>query len=186
MSGVDLCVRLKADPRSALTPVIVLTAMADVDARVAGLAAGADDFFAKPCDFLELQTRLAVLCRVKSLVDQPERVTIETHPAVGADLVRGMRSLDDVRPIIRHHHERWDGSGYPDGLAGEGIPLGARIMAVVDVYDALATERPYKAAMPQAEAIATLRRETDAGSWDPVIVRAFADLLPHLEEGSHG
>ena len=76
-----------------------------------------------------------------------ERVIINRHPEAGADLVRGLHTLDDVRPIIRHHHERWDGSGYPDRLAGEAIPLGARIMAVMDVFDALHTTRPYKKSM---------------------------------------
>ena len=76
-----------------------------------------------------------------------ERAVIQTHPTIGADLVQELHTLDGVRPIIRHHHERFDGSGYPDGLAGEEIPLGARIMAVVDVYDALRTERPYKFAL---------------------------------------
>jgi putative two-component system response regulator len=110
-------------------------------------------------------------------LDAAERAVIQTHPVVGADLVRAMRTLDDVRPIIRHHHERLDGSGYPDGLKGEGIPLGARIMAVVDVYDALRTARPYKAALSHEEASAILLRETDAGSWDPSVAQTFINLL---------
>jgi hypothetical protein len=84
-------------------------------------------------------------------LETAERRLIETHPGAGADLVRGLRTLEAVRPIIRHHHERMDGSGYPDGLRGEAIPLGARIMAVVDVYDALHTERPYKPALSHEE-----------------------------------
>lgn len=111
---------------------------------------------------------------------------------VGAELVREMRTLDGVRPIIRHHHERFDGSGYPDALRGETIPLGARILAVVDVYDALRTAGPYKPALPQAEAIAILRRETEAGYWDQRITDAFLTVIygldtdmDHLQE-SHG
>lgn len=254
MSGVELTARLKGDPRFALTPVVILTALSDRDSRVAGLAAGADDFFAKPADFVELQTRVGVLVRVKALVDQldraesvittlghtieardpytgghcerlsqyavalgqalgcdgpalralrlggylhdlgkiavpdavllkpgrldqDERKVIETHPVVGADLVQALRTLDGVRPIIRHHHERWNGSGYPDGLPGETIPLGARIMAVVDVYDALRTTRPYKPPLPHDEARAILLRETEAGAWEPRIVSALLDLL---------
>jgi putative two-component system response regulator len=88
-----------------------------------------------------------------------------------------MRTLDGVRPIIRHHHERFNGSGYPDGLRGEAIPLGARIMAVVDVYDALRTTRPYKPAMSHDQAVTILLRETEAGSWDPSIVRTFVQLF---------
>jgi putative two-component system response regulator len=82
-----------------------------------------------------------------------------------------------VRPLIRHHHERWDGSGYPDGLRGEGIPLGARIMAVVDVYDALRTARPYKAPLSLAQTLDILKAETDAGAWDPRVVTAFLEVL---------
>jgi putative two-component system response regulator len=88
-----------------------------------------------------------------------------------------MRTLDGVRPIIRHHHERFNGAGYPDGLRGEAIPLGARIMAVVDVYDALRTARPYKPSMSHEQAMTILRRETEAGSWDPHIVRTFVHLF---------
>ena len=99
---------------------------------------------------------------------------------MGADLVLGLRSLETVRPIMRHHHEKWDGSGYPDGLKGEAIPLGARIISVVDVYDALRTMRPYKAALSPEEAVAILRRETDAGFWDPTVVGAFLEVLRNV------
>jgi len=89
-----------------------------------------------------------------------------------------------VRPIIRHHHERWDGSGYPDKLKGEAIPLGARIISVVDVYDALHTRRPYKPALSHQEAVAVLSRETDAGYWDPRVVQTFLDVLRNLAHDS--
>ncbi len=254
MSGVELCARLKADPRYELMPVVILTAVGDLEARVAGLAAGADDFFTKPVEFVELRTRLAALLRVRLLLSQLERaeavittlaLTIEArdpytlghcdrlsryavavgealgldpemvralrlggylhdlgkiavpdgillkpgpldpieqeriraHPGAGSDLVLGLRSMELVRPIMRHHHEKWDGSGYPDGLKGEGIPLGARIISVVDVFDALHTDRPYKAAMSRSEAVSLLIRETDAGYWDPRVVETFLDIL---------
>jgi cyclic di-GMP phosphodiesterase len=109
-----------------------------------------------------------------------EREKVRAHAAAGEELVRGLRTLDTVRPIIRHHHERWDGSGYPDGLRGAATPFPARIMAVVDVYDALVTERPYKPAWSREKATATLLRETEAGWWDPRVVTAFVDLLPAL------
>jgi putative two-component system response regulator len=111
-----------------------------------------------------------------------ERQAVNRHPAVGADLVRGLRTLDDVRPLIRHHHERWDGSGYPDGLSGEAIPLGARIMAVVDVYDALRTARAYKPAMSLERTLDVLKAERDAGAWDPIIVNAFLGVLREAGE----
>jgi putative two-component system response regulator len=254
MSGIELCARLKADPRYELMPVVILTAVGDLEARVAGLAAGADDFFTKPVEFVELRTRLAALLRVKMLLGQLERaeavittlaLTIEArdpytlghcdrlsryavalgqalgldhemlralrlggylhdlgkiavpdgillkpgpldpmeqeriraHPGAGSDLVLGLRSMELVRPIMRHHHEKWDGSGYPDGLKGAAIPLGARIISVVDVFDALHTERPYKAALPRSEAVSLLIRETDAGYWDPKVVETFLEIL---------
>ena len=201
MSGIELCARLKADPRYELMPVVILTAVGDLEARVAGLAAGADDFFTKPVAFVELRTRLAALLRVRLLLSQLERaeavittlaLTIEArdpytlghcdrlsryavavgealgldremvrslrlggylhdlgkisvpdgillkpgpldpieyeriraHPGAGSDLVLGLRSMELVRPIMRHHHEKWDGSGYPDGLKGRGDPAG--------------------------------------------------------------
>jgi putative two-component system response regulator len=113
-----------------------------------------------------------------------ERQRIETHAGVGADLVLGLKSLEDVRPIMRHHHEKWDGSGYPDGLQREGIPLGARIISVVDVYDALSTERPYKPALSHEQAVSILRRETDGGLWDPRVVATFLDVTRPLRDGS--
>ena len=254
MSGIELCARLKADPRYELMPVVILTAVGDLEARVAGLAAGADDFFTKPVEFVELRTRLTALLRVKMLLGQLDRaeavittlaLTIEArdpytlghcdrlsryavalgealgldhemvralrlggylhdlgkiavpdgillkpgpldpieqeriraHPGAGSDLVLGLRSMELVRPIMRHHHEKWDGSGYPDGLKGEAIPLGARIISVVDVFDALHTERPYKPALPRPEAVSLLIRETSAGYWDPRVVETFLDIL---------
>jgi putative two-component system response regulator len=114
-------------------------------------------------------------------LEPPERVLIQTHPVVGADLVQEMRTLDEVRPIIRHHHERFDGSGYPDRLRGEAIPLGARIMAVVDVYDALSTARPYKAAFSHERAVAILCQETEAQYWDPQIITTFLEVLRTLD-----
>lgn len=78
-----------------------------------------------------------------------ERTAMERHLLARVEIVRPLRSFHAILPIIRSHHERLDGSGYPDGLEGEGIPLTARILSVVDVYDALTTERPYKPALPR-------------------------------------
>jgi putative two-component system response regulator len=85
--------------------------------------------------------------------------------------------LKGVLPIIRHHRERWDGGGYPDGLAGEAIPLTARVLQVVDIFDALTTERPYKPALSQATALAALRDEVDRGWRDPGVVEPFIELV---------
>lgn len=99
------------------------------------------------------------------------------HPEAGERICQGLRSLRSVLPIIRHHHERGDGSGYPDGLGGEEIPIGARVLQIVDVYDALTTERPYKPAMDSASALATMRAEVERGWWDPVVFGEFQTMV---------
>ncbi|MBI2563923.1 MAG: response regulator [candidate division NC10 bacterium] len=106
-----------------------------------------------------------------------ERAVVREHPAIGERICKPLKTLRTVLPIIRHHHERWDGSGYPDGLAGEAIPLTARIMQVADIYDAFTTERPYKRALTQEEAIALMREETAKGWWDLRLVEAFIGLI---------
>ncbi len=94
-----------------------------------------------------------------------------------------MRTLSLVRPIIRHHHERVDGRGYPDRLVGEEIPLLARAMSVVDVYDALRTRRPYKPALDEAEALRLLHEGARTGQLDPEIVRIFAEIRSEAAKG---
>ena len=89
-----------------------------------------------------------------------------------------MRSLEPVLPAIRHHHEKWNGTGYPCGLGGKEIPVLARIIQLADIYDALTTNRPYKRAFTPAEALAIIRDETAKGWRDPDLVERFADLLP--------
>ncbi len=99
------------------------------------------------------------------------------HPLVGAQIVAPFDFLAGGALIIRHHHERWDGSGYPDGLRGEAIPLGARIVAVADVYDALTSDRPYRPALPVSEARARLVAEAGA-TLDARVVAALLHLSP--------
>src|ERR1043166_7655021 len=94
-----------------------------------------------------------------SALTRREYALIKTHPAIGDELCRSVRSLDAVRAIVRHHHERLDGRGYPDGLAGDDIPLLAQIVTIVDVFDALTTKRPYRRAMSSAAAFATMTAE---------------------------
>ncbi len=110
-------------------------------------------------------------------LNEVERAVVREHPAIGERICKPLKTLRTVLPIIRHHHERWDGSGYPDGLAGEAIPLTARIMQVADIYDAFTTERPYKRALTQEEAIALMREETAKGWWDLRLVEAFIGLI---------
>jgi putative two-component system response regulator len=106
-----------------------------------------------------------------------ERAVIREHPAIGERICAPLKSLRLVLPIIRHHHERWDGSGYPDGLVGEAIPITARILQSVDVYDALITQRPYKPAYSHEQACAIMREEIAKGWWDPNMVQALIALV---------
>jgi putative two-component system response regulator len=102
---------------------------------------------------------------------------MKQHPATGEKICRPLRSLRLVLPIIRSHHEHSDGSGYPDALWGDDIPLLARVLQVVDVYDALRTARPYKPARTHEQAAATMRTEAGAGLWDEEIVAEFFAML---------
>jgi len=106
-----------------------------------------------------------------------EWAIMKTHPVTGEEICRPLRSLVNVLPIIRHHHEHWNGTGYPDGLAGEKIPLLARILQTVDVYDALMTSRPYKPALSHTESEQTMRREAERGLWDRRLVNEFFEML---------
>jgi putative two-component system response regulator len=253
ITGIELCRRLKADPATHLIPVILLTAERELDSRVAGLAAGADDYFTKPIHPRELDARLRSLIRLKRAVEEleeaeslitslaltieardpytaghcvrlaagasalgerlglgedelralrlggflhdlgkiavpdaillkpgpltpDERRTIQEHPAAGDRLVGPLRTLGLVRPIIRHHHERWDGQGYPDRLVRDETPLLARLMAIVDVYDAIRTERPYKRAHTEEDALKIIHEGGLTGQFDPDLVRVFVAL----------
>ena len=101
---------------------------------------------------------------------------MRTHTTCGVEICRHLKSLAPVVPIIRHHHERWDGSGYPDGLVGEQIPLLARLLQIGDIYDALTSSRPYKEAVSPAKALRIIREETARGWRDPRIVELFFKL----------
>jgi putative two-component system response regulator len=113
----------------------------------------------------------------QGLLTPEEWDVMRSHPVRGEDICRAMKSLRPVLPIIRNHHERWDGSGYPDGLAGEEIPLLARILQVADIYDALITERPYKPALSTQEAFAVMEEEVRRGWRDPELVPLFISTI---------
>jgi putative two-component system response regulator len=253
ITGIELCRQLKADQATRLIPVVLLTAQGELDTRVAGLEAGADDYFTKPVHLRELRARLRALLRLKRVVEELEQaenmitslaLTIEArdtytaghcvrlatlgvelgervglsqeelgalrlggflhdlgkiavpdgillkpgaltpdewklmreHPDAGDRLARPMRTMALVRPIIRHHHERMDGQGYPDKLVGEEVPYLARITAIVDVYDALRTRRPYKPPFDEAEALRLLNEGARTGQLDPDLVRLFTEI----------
>jgi putative two-component system response regulator len=252
LDGFDVCRRIKAEPATRLTPVVMLTAL-DAHARLQGITAGADDFLSKPFDANELSARVASLVRLKRYTDEldtaesvilslaltveardpytgghcqrlsaysvslgqrlglrgdalsalrrggylhdvgkigvPDALLLKTsalspreyqqiqqHTIIGDRLCGDLRSLRAVRPIIRHHHERLDGSGYPDGLAGDHIPITAQIVAIADTYDAITTSRPYRAAMPASHAFDELAREVTRGHFDKALVNAFKSL----------
>jgi putative two-component system response regulator len=118
----------------------------------------------------------AVLLK-KGRLTADEWTIMQGHVEIGVEICRPLRSMRPVLPLIRHHHERWNGSGYPDGLSGEEIPLIARVFQVVDVWDALTSDRCYRSAMQPDQAVRVLREETAAGSWDTRIV---SELFAHL------
>jgi putative nucleotidyltransferase with HDIG domain len=108
-------------------------------------------------------------------LNEEERALMARHPVIGAEIIGEIEFLSEAATVVRSHHEHWDGSGYPDGLAGEEIPLAARVFAVADVLDALITDRPYRPAIPLAEAREMISGE--AGShFDPRVVAAFNSI----------
>jgi putative two-component system response regulator len=253
-NGIEVCRRIKQDPAHRLTPVVLITGMAQREKRIEGVEAGADDFLSKPVDNQELLARVRTLVRIKRYTDDldsaaslvvamallieardgnteghchrmanyatalgraldlgeedlqalhrggflhdigmlaiPDSVLtksgpldpneyelMKSHTTVGDALCAHLRSLEPVRPIVRHHHERCDGSGYPDGLKGEEIPLLAEIIGLVDVYDAITTRRPYQGPHTQQEAIDILRGQVVRGWRRAHLVNVFADLV---------
>ncbi|MCI0526951.1 MAG: response regulator [Nitrospira sp.] len=124
----------------------------------------------------------------EAILNKPGRLTEEeyaimkTHPAKGAAIIQGVGFLAPVVPLIYHHQERYDGLGYPDGLVGEEIPLGSRIVSVLDTFDAMTSDRPYRKALPIERAVAELKRFTHQ-QFDSLVVDAFLQVLD--EAGSH-
>ena len=105
-----------------------------------------------------------------------EREIVQRHPVIGEQILTPIEFLADVLPLVRGAHERWDGAGYPDGLAGEEIPLGARIVFACDTYDAMTAPRPYRAALPEEQAQAELRRVAGT-QLDPRVVEALLSVI---------
>jgi putative two-component system response regulator len=117
-----------------------------------------------------------ILIKQSALSDAEWRVMKE-HPVTGERICAPLKSFRLVLPVVRHHHEKLDGSGYPDGLRGDKIPLTARILQITDIYDALITDRPYRRALCHEAAIRTMRREAQRGWWDGDLIDEFQELL---------
>jgi putative two-component system response regulator len=129
--------------------------------------------------FLHDVGKIAIPDRVllkKGRLTPKEYELMKRHPAIGDDLCRTVRSFDAVRPIVRHHHERLDGRGYPDGLSGDDIPLLAQIVSIVDVFDALTSERPYRKALPTATAYQMMRDDARGGWCRVDLLETFIEL----------
>jgi ribonuclease P protein subunit RPR2 len=117
----------------------------------------------------------AILFKADRLTDE-EYALVTQHPVIGAEILSDVSFLGEAKLIVRHHHERWDGTGYPDGLHGDDIPLAARVFAVADTLDALTSDRPYRAAVGWSEAREVIRANSGT-QFDPSVVHAY-DAIP--------
>jgi HD-GYP domain-containing protein (c-di-GMP phosphodiesterase class II) len=111
-----------------------------------------------------------------------ERKVMEEHPVIGASILVNYSAFKSSVDIVKHHHERWDGDGYPDGLRGDEIPLGARIIAVVDAFDSMIADRPYRRGMPVAQAVDRIK-DAMGSQFDPKVCAAFIQML--IDEGTY-
>lgn len=117
-----------------------------------------------------------VILQKPGRLTEEERREMEFHPYIGTKILNSVKLLEPVLPLVYHHHERFDGTGYPDGLRGEEIPLGARIIAVADAFESMTSDRPYRKALPVEEAVAELRRGSGR-QFDPRLVKVFMELV---------
>jgi len=254
MNGYELCRRLKERYGTRFFPVILVTSLTELEDKIAGLEAGADDFISKPFKTIELMTRVNSLLKLKRFQEEldhsesiiltlavaldakdpytkghservgnlsqefaafiglPEREqvllkkagiihdigkigvgdtilhkretlteeelrAIEEHPVIGEKICRPLHSLRAILPAIRHHHERWDGRGFPDGLKGEDIPVMARILFIIDSFDAMVSERPYRSGGTVEEVLRRMEMERDLGQWDPFLLERFIEMM---------
>jgi len=254
LSGLDACRILKSDERSHLVPVVLITALSAREDRIQGIAAGCDDFLAKPVDFEELLARTKSLLKQKELLDEletaenvlvslanaletkdkytkghsarvanyaedlggevglsrsdrrnlkragllhdigkigipleylnkpgnlttAEYAAVKRHPELSYDICKPLRTMAPLLTLIRGHHERLDGRGYPDGLKGDEIPLILRCLTIADVFDALTSKRSYREALPHEKALAIMRQEASVGMWDARLIDTFAAMV---------
>lgn len=254
MDGYEVCQILKNDKNTWFIPIIVVTALRELQDKLKAIEIGADDFLIKPYNKLEMVTRVKSLLRLKELHDDldtsedilfslaqaleakdnytrghSERVAkysadlaeaiglspreiaiirkgallhdigkigvresvlckpgpltaeemehVREHPVRGYEICCRLKSLSPTLSVIRNHHERYDGSGHPDGFNEDAIPLPARIASIADSYDAMTTNRPYRKGMKADVAIEIFTKEKELGQWDPRLVDEFIKLL---------
>lgn len=254
ISGYEVCRSIKQNKETQFIPVIIITALSELDDKLKAIELGADDFLVKPFNKLELTTRIKSLLNLKALhddVDRSENILfslvkaleakdmytrghservahyattlamqiglpekeieilrkgsllhdigkigvredvllkpgqlttaemelIKIHPSVGFEICKPLKSLAPCLCCIRSHHERIDGEGYPDHLSSKDIPLDAKIIAVVDSYDAMVTDRPYRKKMPKEQALGIFEKEKKMGQWDVDVVEAFLGMI---------
>jgi putative two-component system response regulator len=264
MNGYEVCRRLKSMEPTRIVPVIMVTALEDLESKVKGIQAGADDFITKPASREELLARTRSLLHLRRLnknlvsiesamfslasaveakdnytlghtqrvaglavalgarlglsesslsalrlggilhdvgkigvpesilnkegpLDEKEWELMRTHTELGYRICLPLvETIGPALDVIRHHHEKLDGSSYPDGLKGDAISLLARIMSVVDVYDALVSDRPYRKALPMEKAFAILRADVQAGKIDGAVVAALEQLELRKDRNPEG
>jgi putative two-component system response regulator len=132
-------------------------------------------------DIGKIAIRDAILLKPSRLTPE-EMAEIRKHPVVGRELLSGMKTLSFALDVVYGHHERLDGSGYPDGLSGESIPLTARVTTIADIYDAMTTARVYRAALTREETLTIMAEEAGRGWWDPRLLDTFRSVLERLPE----
>jgi len=126
----------------------------------------------------------AILKKPAALTPE-EAEEIRRHPTLGEEICRPLKSMKDILPGIRHHHERWDGSGFPDNLAGDAIPLMARILAILDTFDAMVSIRPYRGRRSIEEALLVIEKERFSGQWDPELTGVFIRMMQLMSKGNY-
>ncbi|MFN3395542.1 MAG: HD domain-containing phosphohydrolase [Thermodesulfovibrionales bacterium] len=132
-------------------------------------------------DIGKISLSTSLLCKKENL-NKDEMEAIKRHTIVGEEICRPLISMREVLPVIRSHHERWDGRGFPDGLRGEKIPLNARILSIIDTFDAMVSRRPYREGMSINKAVSIFMEERDYGQWDPGLVDYFLSMMESMGE----
>lgn len=254
MNGFELCRKLKEMFQKTFFPIILVTALTELDDKITGLKAGADDFLTKPFHSIELVTKIRSLLTLQKLqgeldnsegviltlavaieakapytnghservgrlamefgsylgmpqgdrdllfrggmlhdigkvgiedkvlrktedLTEEETILLRNHTLIGETICKPLRSVKPILPVIRNHHERWDGRGFPDGLKGEEIPYFARIVAIANSFDAMVSVRPSRPQITLEEAVGRMTKEEASGQWDPGLLKSFCEMI---------